>query len=75
MTGEEFDVAVSRTSNVCVNNPVYFCFLTQMGLDEARGSAAHTHTLRRILHVRASAFLFNFVVFFVRLCCNPLNPL
>lgn len=47
--GEEFDVAVSRTSNVCVNNPVYLCFLTQMGLYGPRGSAGPS------LHSRAEA--------------------
>lgn len=79
-TGEEFDVAVSRTSNVCINNPVHSCFLTQMGLYEAQGSAAcslHSRAAcpRPILQVGASAFLFNFVVFFVWLRCNPVFPL
>lgn len=48
-TGEEFDVAVSRTSD-CINSPVYLRFLTQMGLDGARGSAAGSLHSRAVAH-------------------------
>lgn len=36
-TGEEIHVTLFRTSSVCVNNHVYLCFLSQMGLEEAPG--------------------------------------
>lgn len=56
-TGEEIHVTLFRTSSVCVNNHTYLCFLSQMGLKEARGSAACAlHLTRAAGHPSCQSF-------------------
>lgn len=56
-TGEEIHVTLFRTFSVCVNNHAYLCFLSQMGLEEAPGSAARAlHLTRAAGHPSCQSF-------------------